>query len=158
MLRAAETKRVRCAIGGMVTLAKELHNAELRRKALIRWISFMLLRGLTWLILFQLLGTGLNQMFLSFLPGPIIGMVLLLVFLSVRGSVGEPIDTAASGLLKYLPLILVPPAVGVMMYGAEIAEGASAILGSLVISFVLTVPLCGWLMQRLISRQQRSRP
>ena len=114
----------------------------------------MLLRGLTWLILFQLLGTGLNQMFLPFLPGPIIGMVLLLVFLILRGRVGEPIDMAAGGLLKYLPLILVPPAVGVMMYGAEIADDALAIAGSLVLSFVLTLPLCGWLMQRLIRRQQ----
>lgn len=118
----------------------------------------MLLRGLTWLILFQLLGTGLNQMFLSFLPGPIIGMVLLLVFLILQGRVGEPIDMAAGGLLKYLPLILVPPAVGVMMYGAEIADDAWAIAGSLVLSFILTLPLCGWLMQRLIRRQQARAP
>ncbi|MCR1761310.1 CidA/LrgA family protein, partial [Pseudomonas aeruginosa] len=37
----------------------------------------MLLRGLTWLVLFQLLGTGLNVLLLPMLPGPIIGLVLL---------------------------------------------------------------------------------
>lgn len=37
----------------------------------------MLLRGLTWLVAFQLLGTVLNVLFLPMLPGPIIGMVLL---------------------------------------------------------------------------------
>ena len=37
----------------------------------------MLLRGLTALVLFQLLGTLLNVLWLSFLPGPIIGLVLL---------------------------------------------------------------------------------
>ena len=39
----------------------------------------MLLRGLTWLVLFQLLGTALNVLILPVLPGPIIGLVLLFV-------------------------------------------------------------------------------
>ena len=43
----------------------------------------MLLRGLTWLVLFQLLGTALNVLFLTLLPGPIIGMLLLFAFLVV---------------------------------------------------------------------------
>ncbi len=33
----------------------------------------LVLRGLTWLILFQLLGTVLNVLLLPILPGPIIG-------------------------------------------------------------------------------------
>ncbi|HLT05218.1 MAG TPA: CidA/LrgA family protein, partial [Pseudomonas sp.] len=36
----------------------------------------MVLRGLTWLILFQLLGTVLNVLLLPILPGPIIGLLL----------------------------------------------------------------------------------
>ena len=43
----------------------------------------MLLRGLTWLVAFQLLGTVLNVLFLPMLPGPIIGMVLLFAGLLV---------------------------------------------------------------------------
>ena len=42
----------------------------------------MLLRGLTWLVLFQLLGTAINHLFVPFLPGPIIGLLLLLFFLA----------------------------------------------------------------------------
>ncbi|MGT4700561.1 hypothetical protein PDB1_05774 [Pseudomonas aeruginosa] len=38
----------------------------------------MLLRGLTWLGLFQLLGTGQNVLLLPMLPGPIIGLLLLI--------------------------------------------------------------------------------
>lgn len=116
----------------------------------------MLLRGLTWLIVFQLLGTGLNILLLPFLPGPIIGMLLLLIFLCVRGGVSDSLDQAASGLLRYLPLLLVPPATGVMLYGNELAAGWAAILMTMCLSFVLTLPFCGWLMQRLIHRQQRA--
>ena len=45
----------------------------------------MLLRGLTWLVLFQLLGTAINHLFLPVLPGPIIGLLLLLVYLIHAG-------------------------------------------------------------------------
>ena len=62
----------------------------------------MLLRGLTWLVLSQLLGTAINVLFLSMLPGPIIGMLLLFVFLLVNGEVGEPLSVAASGLLRWM--------------------------------------------------------
>lgn len=115
----------------------------------------MLLRGLTWLVLFQLLGTALNHLFLSVLPGPIIGLVLLLLYLMVRGQVSEPLSLAANSLLRYLPLLLVPPAVGVMVYAAEIAKDFWAIVGSLVVSVLVSQVLVGWLMQRLVTRQRR---
>jgi holin-like protein len=118
---------------------------------------FMLLRGLTWLVLFQLVGTWLNHLFLPILPGPIIGLVLLLTFLVARGEVDEPLSLAASSLLRYLPLLLVPPAVGVMVYAADIAADFWAIVGSLVLSLLLSLAFVGWLMQVLILRQSRRR-
>ncbi len=117
----------------------------------------MLLRGLSWLVLCQLLGTGLNALLLPMLPGPIIGLVLLFAFLLLRGEVGEPLQLAASSLLKYLPLLLVPPAVGVMVYAQAIAADFWAVVGALLLSLLLSVAFAGWLMQKLIERQQRRR-
>ena len=114
----------------------------------------MLLRGLTWLVLFQLLGTALNHLFIPVLPGPIIGLLLLLAFLIVRGQVGEPLSQAASGLLRYLPLLLVPPAVGVMVYASDIAADFWAIVGALVLSLLLSMAFVGVLMQRLLKPHQ----
>ncbi|MFJ5299977.1 CidA/LrgA family protein [Pseudomonas sp. SLFW] len=117
----------------------------------------MLLRGLTWLVLFQLVGTALNHLFLSILPGPIIGLVLLMTYLMIRGEVSEPISLAASSLLRYLPLLLVPPAVGVMVYASQIADDFWAIVGSLVLSLMISLTFAGWLMQKLIDRQSARR-
>jgi putative effector of murein hydrolase LrgA (UPF0299 family) len=89
------------------------------------------------------------------LPGPIIGMLLLFVFLMLRGEVGEPLSVASSSLLKYLPLILVPPAVGVMAYASDIAADFWAVVGALVLSLLVSLAFAGWLMQKLIERQQR---
>ncbi|MBT2371228.1 CidA/LrgA family protein [Pseudomonas fluorescens] len=115
----------------------------------------MLLRGLTWLVLFQLLGTGINHLFLPVLPGPIVGLLLMLAYLIWSGEVGEPLSLAASSLLRYLPLLLVPPAVGVMVYAKDIAADFWAIVGALVLSLVIAMGCVGVLMQRLIKRQSR---
>ena len=114
----------------------------------------MLLRGLTWLVLFQLLGTGLNVLILPMIPGPIIGLVLLLAFLLVRGEVGEPISVAASSLLRYLPLLLVPPAVGVMAYSRQLMADFWPLAGALTLSLLGSFLFAGWLMQKLIDRQR----
>ncbi len=111
----------------------------------------MLLRGLTWLILFQLFGTAIHQLFLPMLPGPIIGLLCLLGWLMYRGDVPQPIELAASSLLRYLPLLLVPPAVGVMVYASVIAQHFWAIVGALGISVMVSLALTGWLMNRLIN-------
>ncbi|MDX5371478.1 MAG: CidA/LrgA family protein [Pseudomonadaceae bacterium] len=115
----------------------------------------MLLRGLTWLVLFQLLGTALNVLLLPMLPGPILGMLLLFLFLLLRGEVGVPMTEAAGSLLRYLPLLLVPPAVGVMVYAEQIAADFWALAGALGLSLLLSLLFAGWLMQRLIERQAR---
>lgn len=115
----------------------------------------MLLRGLTILVLFQLLGSGLQALILPVLPGPIIGLVLLLVYLFFAGKVHEPINEAATGLLRYLPILLLPPAVGVIVHFADIKADFWAIAGALLFSAVFSIVFVGWLMQRLIDRQQR---
>ena len=88
-------------------------------------------------------------------PGSIIGMLLLFVFLLLRGEVGEPVTEAASGLLRYLPLLLVPPAVGVMVYAEQIAADFWALAGALGLSLLISLLFAGWLMQKLIDRQAR---
>lgn len=113
----------------------------------------MLLRGLTWLVLFQLIGTAINHLLLPVLPGPIIGLLLMLGYLVWRGEVGEPLSLAASSLLRYLPLLLVPPAVGVMVYAKDIAADFWAIVGALVLSLVIAMGFVGVLMQKLVKRQ-----
>ena len=113
----------------------------------------MLLRGLTWLVLFQLIGTAINHLLIPVLPGPIIGLLLMLGYLVWRGEVAEPLSLAASSLLRYLPLLLVPPAVGVMVYAKDIAADFWAIVGALVLSLVIAMGFVGVLMQKLVKRQ-----
>lgn len=117
----------------------------------------MLLRGLTVLVFFQLLGTGLNALWLHRLPGPILGLVFLFVYLMLTRKVSEPVELAASGLLRYLPVLLLPPAVGVMVHWASIRADFWAITGALIFSLVVSMVFVGGLMQMLIKRQNRKK-
>lgn len=72
-----------------------------------------------------------------------------------RGEVGEPLSLAASSLLRYLPLLLVPPAVGVMVYAKDIAADFWAIVGALVLSLVTAMAFVGVLMQQMVKRKEK---
>ena len=115
----------------------------------------MILKGLTWLILLQLLGSVVNLLLLPALPGPIIGMVLLFFVLLARRGIPEPLEKTAALLLQYLPLLLIVPAAGIITSSDALLGDLPAIAVGLVLSLAITVPFCGWLMQKLIRRMDR---
>ncbi len=115
----------------------------------------MLLDGLIYLVIFQILGTGLSAWCMPAIPGPIIGLVLLLVYLCCRGKVPESLNTTASALIGYLPLLLVPPAVSIMAYFHVIERQLWLLLATLVLSLIPAIVFTGWLMQFLVLRQYK---
>lgn len=113
-----------------------------------------MLKGLTWLFVLQLIGTLVSTLWLPVLPGAIVGMLLLLVFLAIRG-MDDSTQQAANWLLTYLPLLLVVPAAGIMVASAGLLDEGLAIAAALVLSLLVTIPLCGLLMQFLTVRAER---
>lgn len=91
------------------------------------------LRGLAWLLAFQsvgeLIARGLSLPF----PGPVIGMVLLLIALRWQ-PVREPVQVCADFLLAHLSLLFVPVGVGVMTHLSLVSQYGLRILAVLVLS------------------------
>ncbi|MCX4197224.1 CidA/LrgA family protein, partial [Methylobacterium organophilum] len=87
----------------------------------------MILQGLTWLVLLQLLGNLINLVLLPALPGPIIGMLLLFGLLLLRRSIPESLEKTAALLLQYLPLLLIVPAAGIMTSAGALLDDLPAI-------------------------------
>jgi putative effector of murein hydrolase LrgA (UPF0299 family) len=115
----------------------------------------MVLKGLTWLVLLQILGSLISELLLPVLPGSVIGLLLLFGYLLLRGQVSEPLGQATGILLQYLPLLFVVPAAGIMLASDALFADLPAILTALCLSLVVTVPLCGWMMQRLAIRVEQ---
>jgi holin-like protein len=108
-----------------------------------------MLNHLTLVFACQLAGEAVTRAFQTPLPGPVIGMVLLFIYLAIRGKVPDDLASVGDTLLKNLSLLFVPAGVGVMVYGALFAREAVAIMAALVGSAIITIAVTALMMQRL---------
>ncbi len=91
------------------------------------------LRGLAWLLIFQSMGELMARGMALPLPGPVIGMVLLL--LALRWPVvREPVSSCADFLLSHLSLLFVPVGVGVMTHLSLVSQYGLRMLAVVVLS------------------------
>lgn len=102
--------------------------------------------SLTIILLCQLLGEvvarGLNWP----LPGPVLGMLLLFVFLSLRDRIktklpefGKALDSTGKGLLAHLSLLFIPASVGVIQRLDVLADYGVGLGVALVVSTFVTL-------------------
>ena len=75
-----------------------------------------MIAGLVQILLFQGLGEVVARFFLPLIPGPVIGLVLLLAWLRLRGGVPATVDLVATAFSQNLGLLFIPAAVGVVMF------------------------------------------
>lgn len=115
-----------------------------------------MLEALTLILACQLVGeicvlfTGLQ------VPGPVLGMLLLLAWLFVRGGVPESVARTADTLLSHLSLLFVPAGVGVLVHWERLRGQWAAIAAALVLSTLVTLAVTAATMAamtRLTSRR-----
>lgn len=107
-----------------------------------------MIRGLTLLLLLQVVGevvvgvTGLP------VPGPVVGMVLLFGWLQWRRPAADSgTMRAADGLLRHLQLLFVPAGVGIVTHLAVLRTEALPIGVSLVVSWLVAMAVVGWIVE-----------
>jgi len=91
------------------------------------------LRGLAWLLALQSAGELLARALQLPFPGPVVGMVLLLIALRWP-LVREPVAQCADFLLAHLSLLFIPVGVGVMTHLALLSQYGGRMLLVLVLS------------------------
>ncbi len=79
--------------------------------------------ALATLLIFQLVGEVAVQLSGLPIPGPVVGMVLLLVALRWRESLPDTLCATAETLLSHLSLLFVPAGVGIVEHGARLTAG-----------------------------------
>ncbi|MEY8248334.1 MAG: CidA/LrgA family protein [Bermanella sp.] len=109
-----------------------------------------MLKGITILLAFFLGGEFIAQLFAWPIPGSVIGMLLLFVFLWRLGSLPPALKSAADSLLPFLPLFIVPASVGIVNHFYLLQQDGWLLVVAMVLSLLLGIPLCGLLMQRLL--------
>ncbi|MBM6580758.1 CidA/LrgA family protein [Microvirga sp. BT689] len=102
--------------------------------------------SLTVILLCQLLGEVVAGGLGWPMPGPVLGMLFLLVFLSLRGRIatsvpelGKTLDSTGKGLLAHLSLLFIPASVGVVQRLDVLAEYGIGLAVALVVSTFVTL-------------------
>ena len=79
-------------------------------------------------------------------PGPVAGMILLFVFLLIRGEVPKELGNVSGALLNNLSLMFVPAGVGVMVHFELLGTDALPLSIALVVSTLLTIAITALVM------------
>jgi holin-like protein len=109
------------------------------------------IRGLAWLLALQSIGELLSRGLALPFPGPVIGMLLLLIALRFEG-VRTPVASCADFLLSHLSLLFVPVGVGVMTHLSLLTQFGGRMLAVLVISTLIGLAVTALALQLLVKK------
>jgi holin-like protein len=108
------------------------------------------------LLAYQLIGEVIVMALAMPIPGPVVGMLLLLTTLLVRGSVPPSLSGTARRLLQHLSLLFVPAGAGVLAHISLIRGQFWAIAIALVVSTFFAMAITALTMRFLLHRGRRA--
>ena len=113
------------------------------------------------LLLCQLAGESIVRAVDLPVPGPVLGTVLMLAFLSLRKSVPESLDRTSHDLLANFSLLFVPAGAGIILHVQRLEAEAVALLTALIVSTALTIAVAALVfvgVDRLMNSATRDEP
>jgi holin-like protein len=108
-----------------------------------------MINTLATLLVFQTIGESLAYVFALPVPGPVIGMLLLFLFLLVRRGAADRLAPTSLELLKHLSLLFVPAGVGIMLHAQRVASEWLPIAVALVTSTIVAIVVTAIVVRRL---------
>jgi holin-like protein len=117
----------------------------------------MQIRGLAFLLLLQAAGESIAHAGALPVPGPVIGMALLLPTLQI-GWIREPVAAAAQLLLSHLSLLFVPVGVGVVTHLHLVTQYGLRLLLVIVASTWIGMAVTALILRGLLGEAARGKP
>ena len=116
-----------------------------------------MLNSIFLIFFFQLVGEFIQKFLELSIPGPVIGLFLLLIMLllSKKKYYKIPVNfqinliNSAENLLNYLPLLFIPVGVGVVMHLSLLEDNLVPVMLVIIIGTLLTLAVTAFVMERL---------
>ena len=122
-----------------------------------------MLRSLFIIFFFQLLGEAIQKFFEINIPGPVIGLILLLlvfIFFIKNASpfrkIKKEISETSHQIINYLSLLFVPIGVGVVMHINYLGDNLFKILAVIIIGTLSTLVFVAYVMEKIINLEKKN--
>lgn len=106
-----------------------------------------MIEGLVQIFIWQGIGELVSKFFIPSMPGPVIGLILLVIFLSIKGEVSPSLGMVADAFRQHLALLFVPASVGVILFLPELKAHALAVSSALIISVTLAIAVTALILK-----------
>lgn len=113
-----------------------------------------MVKGFLILLIFQWLGEQLVKITQAPIPGPVIGMLLLLVALLIRQQVSEGLQQSSHQLIQYLSLLFLPAGVGIFFLTDILKQHWLPISAAMFVGTLLSMVVCTLLAKRLMANHR----
>ena len=121
-----------------------------------------MLNSIFTILLLQLIGEFIQKFTEISIPGPVIGLILLLGVLLIRAkyfkehpSIENSLVNFSERFLNYLPLLFIPVGVGVVMHLSLLEENLISVISIIVLGTLLTLALTGFIMEKLLKNDNQ---
>jgi holin-like protein len=121
-----------------------------------------MLNSIFTILLFQLIGEFIQKFTEISIPGPVIGLILLLGVLLIRAkyfkehpSIENSLVNFSERFLNYLPLLFIPVGVGVVMHLSLLEENLISVISIIVLGTLLTLALTGFIMEKFLKNDNQ---
>ena len=108
-----------------------------------------MIAGLVEILLFQGAGEVVSHFLVPPIPGPVVGLILLLGWFHLRKRISAPVDLVATALVQNLGLLFIPAAVGVVAFLPQLRAHAVPLVVALVASVVATIAVTALVLRAL---------
>jgi holin-like protein len=120
-----------------------------------------MLNSIFLIFLFQLIGELVQKVLELNIPGPVIGLILLLTTLLLSKKYDHKLIqnlkvnliSSAEKLVHYIPLFFLPVGVGVVMHLSFLEGSLAKVLFIIVFGTLITLALTGLLMEKLLKNK-----
>jgi len=122
-----------------------------------------MLKSLFIIFFYQLLGEAIQKIFEINIPGPVIGLILLLlsfIFFSKRLTQSKKmikeISATSNQIINYLSLLFVPIGVGVVMHINYLGDNLFKIFSIIIIGTLTTLVFTAFVMEKIINLEKKN--
>tara|TARA_B110000967_G_scaffold71227_1_gene73709 strand:- start:139 stop:519 length:381 start_codon:yes stop_codon:yes gene_type:complete len=122
-----------------------------------------MLKSLFIIFFYQLLGEAIQKIFEINIPGPVIGLILLLLSfiifskkLTHSKKIIKEISVTSNQIINYLSLLFVPIGVGVVMHINYLGDNLFKIFSIIIIGTLATLVFTAFVMEKIINSENKN--